>query len=354
MDSGKQTLLVTGGCGFIGSHFVRLILRERPTWRVINVDKLTYAGNLDNLVDVAPQHEASAYRFVRADIADPQEINALFQSEAIKAVVNFAAESHVDRSLLDSSPFMRTNVEGTRILLDASLRYGIHRFFQVSTDEVYGSLGPTEPPFTEESPLQPNSPYAASKASADLLARAYYRSFGLPVLVTRCGNNYGSYQFPEKFLPLFITNALDDQPLPLYGDGQNIRDWIHVHDHVRALLRVLEAGVPGEIYNVGVGQQETNRVMAERILAILKKPPSLIHYVKDRPGHDRRYALNVAKMRKELGWEPLTSLEEGLQATVDWYRASRVWWEKVKNGEYRNYYAQWYGKRLEESLELGE
>ena len=348
------TILVTGGCGFIGSHMVRLILQERPKWKVVNVDKLTYAGNLANLADEEGIQEPARYSFARADIADSKAMDALFASESIDMVINMAAETHVDRSLLDSAPFLRTNIEGTRVLLEAATHHKVSRFVQVSTDEVYGSLEPTDAPFKESSSLRPNSPYAASKAGADLLARSYHSSFSLPVLVTRCGNNYGSYQFPEKFLPLFITNALDDQPLPLYGDGQNIRDWIHVHDHVRALLRVLEAGVPGEIYNVGVGQQETNQVMAERILTILEKPSSLIHYVKDRPGHDRRYALNVAKMRKELGWEPLTSLEEGLQATVDWYRASRVWWEKVKNGEYRNYYAQWYGKRLEESLELGE
>lgn len=349
-----MTVLVTGGCGFIGSHFVRLVLRERSNWRVINVDKLTYAGNLENLADVAQQHEASAYRFVRADIADPQEINALFQSEAINAVVNLAAESHVDRSLLDSSPFMRTNVEGTRILLDASLRYGVSRFVQVSTDEVYGSLEPTAAPFKESSLLQPNSPYAASKAAADLLVRAYQRSYDLPVLITRSGNNYGPYQFPEKILPLFITNALNDQPLPLYGDGQHIRDWIHVEDHARGLLRVLEAGIPGEIYNISAGQEQTNRLMAKLVLKILNKPQSLIQHVKDRPGHDRRYGLDSTKIRGKLGWQPSIPLNQGLCSTAAWYQDHRDWWERIKGGEYQSYYRQWYGERLKDRPELGD
>ncbi len=341
-----MTVLVTGGCGFIGSHLVRLILRERPTWKVINVDKLTYAGNPENISDVNKTTDPSRYQFVRADIADVQAINALFDSEKIEAVVNLAAETHVDRSLLDSAPFLRTNVEGTRVLLDVASRYGVSRFVHVSTDEVYGSLDTTDPPFTELSPLQPNSPYAASKAAADLLARAYHRSFGLPVLITRCGNNYGPYQFPEKFLPVFITNALDDQSLPLYGDGQNIRDWIHVEDHVQALLNVLEQGIPGEIYNIGAGEEHTNQRMAEWVLNIMNKPLTLIRRVKDRPGHDRRYALNATKVQNRLGWSPSIPLDEGLGATVSWYQEHRAWWERIKSGEYRDYYREWYRERL--------
>jgi len=341
-----MTVLVTGGCGFIGSHLVRMILRERPNWKVINVDKLTYAGNLENIADLNSTTESPRHQFVRADIADVQAINALFDSEKVDTVVNLAAETHVDRSLLDSAPFLRTNVEGTRVLLDAASRHGVSRFVHVSTDEVYGSLGPTDPPFTELSPLQPNSPYAASKAAADLLARAYHHSYGVPVLITRCGNNYGPYQFPEKFLPLFITNALDNQPLPLYGDGQNIRDWIHVEDHVQALLQVLERGIPGEIYNTGAGEEQTNQRMAEWVLNIMNKPLTLIRRVKDRPGHDRRYALDATKIQSNLGWRPLIPLDEGLVATVSWYQEHRDWWERIKSGEYRDYYREWYRERL--------
>ena len=353
-NNNPVTVLVTGGCGFIGSHLVRLILRDRPNWEIVNVDLLTYAGNPENIADIEVVQDPSRYRFVKADIADAQGINELFDSEHIGAVINLAAETHVDRSLLDSAPFLRTNIEGVRVLLEAATRHKVSRFVQVSTDEVYGSLEPTDAPFKESSSLRPNSPYAASKAGADLLARSYHSSFSLPVLVTRCGNNYGPYQFPEKFLPLFITNALDDQPLPLYGDGQNIRDWIHVEDHVRALLRVLEEGAPGKIYNIGGGQQATNRVMAERILSIINKPQSLIHYVKDRPGHDRRYALNTAKITNELGWESLISLEAGLQTTVDWYRDHRGWWEKIKGAEYQNHYRQWYSERLGDAVKSAQ
>jgi dTDP-glucose 4,6-dehydratase len=255
---------------------------------------------------------------------------------------------------LDSAPFLRTNIEGTQVLLEAASRYRISRFLQVSTDEVYGSLGPTDSPFTETSPLQPNSPYAASKAAADLLVRAYVRSYDLPVVITRCSNNYGPYQFPEKFLPLFITNALDDQPLPLYGDGRQIRDWIYVGDHARALLRILDCGSAGEIYNISASHEETNEQMASRILDLLGKPQTLIRHVEDRPGHDRRYGLNTAKIQTELGWKPAVSLEEGLQATISWYCDHRGWWERIKTGEYRNYYAQWYEQRFAKSSIVGE
>ena len=350
----SKTVLITGGCGFIGSHFIRLVARERPDWRVINVDSLTYAGNLENVADIEAGQTSSGYRFVKADITDARAINALFESKKVDVVVNLAAETHVDRSLLDGAPFLRTNVEGTRVLLEAASRHGVGRFLQVSTDEVYGSLGPTSPAFTEQSPLEPNSPYAASKAAADLLARAYHSSYDLAVMITRSGNNYGPYQFPEKFLPLFITNALNDQLLPLYGDGQNIRDWIHVEDHVRALLQVLERGVPGEIYNISAGQEQTNNCMAEWVLKILNKPRSLIHHVKDRPGHDRRYALDSAKIRSELEWQPSMPLDQGLRSTVVWYQDHRGWWERIKAGEYQSYYQQWYGERLKDGPELGD
>jgi dTDP-glucose 4,6-dehydratase len=310
------------------------------------VDLLTYAGNLENVGTQPELSDAQRYRFVRADIADSQAINALFASETIDVIVNFAAETHVDRSLLDNAPFLRTNVEGTRVLLEAASRYHVRRFLQVSTDEVYGSLGPLDAPFTESSPLQPNSPYAASKAAADLLIRAYVRSYDFPAMISRCSNNYGPYQFPEKFLPLFITNALNDQPLPLYGDGQQIRDWIHVEDHVHALLEILDHGSVGEIYNISAGQEETNRRMAARVLEILGKSQSLIRHVEDRPGHDRRYALDAAKIQSGLEWKPTISLEVGLRATISWYCDHRYWWERIKTGEYQNYYAQWYGKRL--------
>jgi dTDP-glucose 4,6-dehydratase len=341
-----NTLLVTGGCGFIGSQFIRLVLRERPHYRVVNLDLLTYAGNPENLAGIQSGLDTSAYRFIRGDIADPDLVRQIIGDEKVDTVVNFAAETHVDRSLLDSAPFLRTNVEGTRVLLDGATRPGIERFLQVSTDEVYGSLEPGAHPFTEKHPLEPNSPYAASKAAADLLVRAYHKSYGVPALITRCGNNYGPYQFPEKFLPLFITNALEDKPLPLYGDGRQIRDWIHVEDHARALLQVLENGRIGEIYNVSAGGEQTNLYMAEWVLELMGKPSSLVRYVNDRPGHDRRYSIDASKLRGELGWQPRISLQVGLQATIEWYREQRPWWERIKSGEYRNYYAQQYGGRL--------
>lgn len=349
MEDGKRTLLITGGCGFIGGHFVRLVLHERPGWRIVNVDKLTYAGDEERIAGTEGAGDPARYVFVKADIADTEAMAAVFSAEKISGVVNLAAETHVDRSLLDSAPFLKTNVEGTRVLLDMAVRHRVERFLQVSTDEVYGSLGPTEHPFTEESPLRPNSPYAASKAAADLLVRAYHHSYGLPTLITRCGNNYGPYQFPEKFLPLFITNALEDRPLPLYGDGQHIRDWIHVEDHVRGLLQVLEQGTPGEIYNISARREQTNRSMAELLLKLLDKPQSLIHHVQDRPGHDRRYALDSTKIRTEVGWHASVPLDKGLGGTVSWYRDNRNWWQRIKNGDYRNYYERWYGKRLAEN-----
>jgi dTDP-glucose 4,6-dehydratase len=341
-----RTLLVTGGCGFIGSHFVRLVLRERPQYRVINLDLLTYAGNLENLATEKRTREGSAYRLVLGDVADASLVTRLMQEENIDTIVNLAAETHVDRSLLDSAPFLRTNVEGTRVLLEAASRRSVERFLQVSTDEVYGSLAPLEPSFTEENPLRSNSPYAASKAAADLLVRAYHRSYSVQAVVTRCSNNYGPYQFPEKFLPLFITNALDDRPLPLYGDGHQIRDWIYVEDHARALLDVLERGETGEVYNISANGEKTNLEIAEWVLRLLEKPRELICHVTDRPGHDRRYAVNASKLRDELGWQPMIDLESGLRVTIAWYRCERGWWERIKSGEYRKYYSQLYGERL--------
>lgn len=340
-----KTLLITGGYGFIGSHFVRLVRRKRRQWRIVNLDLLTYAGNVDNLAGLNFVPGDSRYHFFRGDIADSSLVRQIFEKERPDGIVNFAAETHVDRSLLNSAPFVRTNIEGVRVLLEVATQYRVKRFLQVSTDEVYGSLAPDEPAFSEDSPLNPNSPYAASKAAADLMARAYERSYGLPTLITRCGNNYGPYQFPEKFLPLFITNALDDQALPLYGDGRQIRDWIHAEDHARAVLHVLEHGLPGEIYNISANAEQMNQVMAEWVLDILGKPHRLIRYVEDRPGHDRRYALNASKIR-DLGWQPSIPLEQGLSNTIDWYRRERSWWERIKSGEYRSYYSEMYGQRL--------
>jgi dTDP-glucose 4,6-dehydratase len=335
-------ILVTGGAGFIGSNFVQYVHRELPDATVVTFDLLTYAGNLANLaaVEKSPRH-----RFVRGDIADPQAVEAVM-ADGIDAVVHFAAESHVDRSIEDASEFVRTNVLGTQVLLDAARRHAVNRFVHVSTDEVYGSLGP-EGRFTEESPLQPTSPYAASKAAADLLVQASVRTYGFPAVVTRCSNNYGPYQFPEKLIPLFVTNALDDAELPLYGDGLNVRDWIYVDDHCAALHAVLMRGRVGEVYNVGANAELSNRVLTSAILRELGKAESLIRYVADRPGHDRRYAIDATKLRTELGWAPAFSSEERLATTVQWYRENRAWWEAIKNGAYRGYYERMYGKRLE-------
>jgi dTDP-glucose 4,6-dehydratase len=336
-----ETWLVTGGCGFIGSNFVRRILARRSDVRIVNFDALTYAGNPENLAELEKEPR---YRFVRGDVADAAAVAAAFQ-DGIDRVVHFAAESHVDRSILDSTPFLRTNVLGTQILLDAARRAGVKKFLQVSTDEVYGSLGP-EGRSVEGSPILPNSPYAASKASAELLARAAFRTFALPVVVTRCSNNYGPYQFPEKLIPLFIVNAMEDKPLPVYGDGLYVRDWIHVDDHVDALETVLERGRPGEAYNVAGENERPNIEITRAILRILKKPETLVTHVKDRPGHDRRYAVDASKLASELGFRPAVGFEEGLARTVEWYRANRTWWERVRSGEYLRYYEKQYGRTL--------
>jgi len=333
-------LLVTGGAGFIGSHFIRYVIAEHPDWQVVNLDKLTYAGNLGNLLDV----EASPrYTFVRGDICDRVLVDRLLSSGGFEVLVNFAAESHVDRSILDASLFVETNVKGVQVLLEAARAHGIDLFVQVSTDEVYGSLGPGDPPFTEESPLAPSSPYAASKAAADLLAKAYHKTYGLPVIITRCSNNYGPYQFPEKLIPLMITNALEDKPLPVYGDGLNVRDWIHVEDHCRALDLVIQRGRVGEVYNISAGCEMTNLEVVRAILAILNKPDSLITFVPDRLGHDRRYAMSAEKAKDELGWEPRFRLPDALPSVVAWYRENEDWWRRIKAGEYRLYYGRVYG-----------
>jgi len=332
-------VLVTGGAGFIGSNFIRYLL-DRYDYRIINLDSLTYAGNLDNLTNVA---EKSGYSFVRGDITDRNCLEQIF-SQGIDAVVNFAAETHVDRSIMDAGVFVRTNVLGVQELLEAARRHGIRRFLQVSTDEVYGSLGENGY-FTEETSLAPGSPYSASKAAADLLALAYHRTFGVPVSITRCSNNYGPYQFPEKLIPLMVTNALEDRPLPLYGDGLHVRDWLHVLDHCGALDLVLHRGKPGEIYNIGGNNERANVEIIRLILAELGKPESLIKHVPDRPGHDRRYAIDAAKIKEELGWRPVYTFERGLRDTVSWYRANKKWWRKIKSGEYLEYYEKMYTAR---------
>lgn len=333
-------LLVTGGAGFIGSNFVRLMLAE-SNWEVVNFDILSYAGNLENLADV---ENNPRYSFVRGNISDAKLVDKLFSQHKFDAVINFAAESHVDRSIDNASPFISTNILGTQILLDAARKYEIGKYVQVSTDEVYGSLDENEGFFTEDSPLAPNSPYSASKASADLLCRAYYKTHNLPVVITRCSNNFGPYQFPEKLIPLVITNALEEKHIPVYGDGMNVRDWIHVLDHCRALILAIEKGVPGEIYNIGGGKELSNILLVRSILQILNKSESLITYVKDRPGHDRRYAINPEKIKNELGWDLAFDFESALNKTVDWYVENRSWWERVKSGKYRKYYEEWYGR----------
>jgi dTDP-glucose 4,6-dehydratase len=332
-------LLVTGGCGFIGSNFIRYLLETDPQSQIINFDQLTYAGNLANLkeIDADPR-----YRFVKGDISDRDAVRAAV-SVGIAGIVNFAAESHVDRSILDSGPFVRTNVVGTQVLLDVAREFQAPRFLQVSTDEVYGTLGPTGF-FTEDTTLAPNSPYAASKAAADLLVRSYVHTFNLPAVITRCSNNYGPYQFPEKLIPLFITNLLRDQPIPVYGDGLNVRDWIHVRDHCAALDLVWRKGRGGEVYNIGGRCERTNLELTHALLKAVGKPDSLIRYVKDRPGHDRRYAIDSAKIERELGWRPHVAFDEGLRQTVRWYQEHGDWVDQIRSGDYMQYYDRQYGR----------
>ena len=335
-------ILVTGGAGFIGSHLVRRLLKNGH--QVINVDALRYSGNLENLRDVETH---SAYSFVRGDICDQPTISKIFEEHRPEAVINCAAETHVDRSILDPSAFAKTDVVGTATLLEEARKAKIGRFVQVSTDEVYGDV--KEGYSTEDDALEPRSPYSASKAGADLLVRSYWTTYRFPVLITRGSNTYGPNQYPEKFIPLFVTNALDDQPLPLYGDGRYRRDWLSVFDHCRGIEYALLQGEPGTIYNIGGGNERENLAVAEIILAHLKKPLSLIRYVQDRPGHDRRYAIDCTRLHK-LGWTPATPFEDGLRATIDWYVQHEPWWRTIKSGEFRTYYAQVYGERLKKGV----
>ncbi len=336
-----MNILITGGSGFIGSNLVRLALAERPGWRLVNLDRLTYAGNAENLADLEGNPR---YRFVRGDIANGELVAEIVRSERIDAVMHLAAESHVDRSILSPAIFIETNVRGTQVLLEAARELRVSRFLHVSTDEVYGSLGPTGL-FTEETPLAPSSPYSASKAGSDLLALAYAHTFGMHVVVTRCSNNYGPYQFPEKLIPLMIANGLEDKQLPVYGDGQNVRDWIHVEDHCRGLLAALEQGKAGQVYNFGASSERRNIEIVKLVLKLVGKPEALIQYVKDRPGHDRRYAIDASRACRELSWAPRHRFEEALAATVQWYREHRGWWERIRTGEYLGYYEKQYGGR---------
>jgi dTDP-glucose 4,6-dehydratase len=340
-------LLVTGGAGFIGSNFVRFIIERHQDCKIINLDKLTYAGDLENLAGLEdnPRHE-----FVQGDICDAQVVGRILE-RGVDAIVNFAAESHVDRSILAASEFVRTNIQGTLILLEAARAHRIARYIQVSTDEVYGSLGATGA-FIESTPLAPNSPYAASKASADLLVRSFHHTYGLPALVTRCSNNYGPYQFPEKLIPLLVTNAMANLPLPIYGDGMNVRDWIHVRDHCAAIDKVLQHGKIGEIYNVGARQEMPNLDIVRLILKELGKGEDLITFVKDRPGHDRRYAIDSTKIERELGWRPEVPFAQGIKETIEWYRRNSVWVEHVRSGEYLSYYQRMYQHRQRTLSEL--
>jgi dTDP-glucose 4,6-dehydratase len=331
-------VLVTGGAGFIGSHFVHHAMARRPEWSVTVLDKLTYAGNLANLRDLEGHPR---YRFVRGDIAVADDVAAAWDG-GVDVVFNFAAETHVDRSIGDPESFIRTDILGVHTLLEAARARGVRRFVQISTDEVYGSVASGAS--REDAPLMPSNPYSASKAGADRLVYSYHATYGLPVLITRASNNFGPNQYPEKMIPLFITNALEDLPLPLYGDGQNVRDWLWVGDHCEALDAVLESGVPGEVYNIGGGNERRNIEVTGRILARLGKPATLVRHVADRLGHDRRYALDCGKLAA-LGWTPRTHFETALDATIDWYRANRAWWEPIKSGEYREYYLQQYGAR---------
>jgi len=333
-------ILVTGGCGFIGSNFIRYALKNSD-YEIVNLDKLTYAGNLKNLVDV---QNDPRYKFYKGDICNFEIVSFIIEKEKVDSIINFAAESHVDRSILSSQEFIRTNVTGTNVLLEVTRLYQLKKFLQISTDEVYGSLGP-EGKFTEETPLSPNSPYSASKASADLLVKAFHHTYGVPALITRCSNNYGPYQFPEKLIPLMIINALNNKPLPVYGDGMNVRDWIYVEDHCEAILKVFEKGRIGEVYNIGAENEKPNIEIVKLILKELGKDESLITYVKDRPGHDRRYAIDATKIKTELGWKPSHTFETAIKETINWYIENQSWWKEIISGDYLNYYKKWYEER---------
>ena len=334
-------ILVTGGAGFIGSSFVRYVLRTQPGVEIINYDLLTYAGNLRNLDAVASD---SRYSFIRGDIADNDSVRAVFENHRIDAVVNFAAETHVDRSIEDSTPFVRSNIVGTQCLLDNARRFKVSRFVQISTDEVYGSLGP-EGAFREDTPIDPSSPYSASKAGADMLVLSYFRTHKFPVVITRCTNNYGPYQFPEKLIPVLIANAMNDRSLPIYGDGLNVREWIFADEHSRAVWMALSRGREGEVYNIGSGQEKTNLDVVRAVLKLLGKPESLITYVKDRPGHDRRYAMDCSKIRREWGWQSEMEFSDGLAQTIEWYRSHQDWMHEIKDASYLSYYDRMYTHR---------
>ncbi|HIV66716.1 MAG TPA: dTDP-glucose 4,6-dehydratase [Candidatus Mailhella excrementigallinarum] len=337
-------ILVTGGCGFIGSNFIRLVLAQCGKTEIVNLDKLTYAGNLANLADLPPD-QARRHRFVKGDIADRAMVSSLLAQEKPDAIVHFAAESHVDRSITDASPFITTNVLGTQVLLDCARQAGIPRMVHVSTDEVYGTLGP-EGRFREDTPLAPNSPYSASKASSDLLVRAAHETFGQNVVITRCSNNYGPYQFPEKLIPLMTGRARRGEPLPVYGSGTNVRDWIHVEDHCRGVLLALEKGRPGGVYNFGGDAERANLDVVRAILRLTGRDESLIRFVKDRPGHDLRYAMDHSLASRELGFSPLKNFEAGLEETVRWYESHDEWVRQVESGAYRDFEKIWYGERL--------
>ena len=336
-----KKILVTGGAGFIGSNFINYILGKREDIFIVNLDKLTYAGNLQNLKDI---ENHPSYSFVKGDIVNDELVSYLFKKYEITHVINFAAESHVDRSILGSEIFFRTNVLGTNVLLENAKRFGVEKFVQISTDEVYGSLG-TEGQFEETTPLQPNSPYAASKAAADMMALAFHHTYHVPVVITRCSNNYGPYQFPEKLIPLMIINSLNNKKLPVYGDGLNVRDWIYVVDHNKAVELVFDKGKVGEVYNVGANTEKPNIEIVKLLLKHTGKTEDLIEYVKDRPGHDRRYAINSTKIKRELNWEAENSFENAIQDTIDWYIKNEKWWKEIISGEYQNYYKLQYSSR---------
>ena len=340
----KKTLVITGGAGFIGSNFIFHMVKEHPNYRLICLDKLTYAGNLSTL---APVMVKPNFRFVKMDICDRDAVYGLFEEEHPDVIVNFAAESHVDRSIENPTIFLETNIIGTSVLMDACRKYGIERYHQVSTDEVYGDLPLDRPDlfFTEKTPLHTSSPYSSSKAGADLLVMAYHRTYGLPVTISRCSNNYGPYQFPEKLIPLMINNALNDKPLPVYGDGKNVRDWLYVEDHCKAIDLILEHGKVGEVYNIGGHNEMANIDIVKLICKELGKSESLIHYVTDRKGHDRRYAIDPAKIHSELGWLPETKFADGIVKTIHWYLENEDWWKPIVSGEYLNYYEKMYADR---------
>ncbi|BAU26519.1 dTDP-glucose 4,6-dehydratase [Aneurinibacillus soli] len=336
-------MLVTGGAGFIGSNFVHYMMRKYPAYQFVNLDAITYAGNLENLIEA---EKSPNYQFVKGNICDRELVDSLV-ADRVDIIVNFAAESHVDRSITEPDIFVKTNVMGTQVLLDAAKKYDIQKYVQVSTDEVYGTLGDTGF-FTEDTPLAPNSPYSASKAGADLLVRAYHETYGLPVNITRCSNNYGPYHFPEKLIPLMIINALHDKELPVYGDGMYVRDWLYVEDHCSAIDLVIHQGKSGDVYNVGGHNEYPNIEIVKRVLQELGKSENLIRYVQDRPGHDRRYAIDATKLMTELGWKPTYTFDTGIVETIRWYVNNREWWERIIRGDYQHYYDKQYKQRLEE------